>query len=67
MERYIKDRLPDNERPGTEEEFELDYWSNEFGISKDELVKAVKSGKTSTEAVEKYVKELQLTPTLAEV
>ncbi|WP_299498417.1 DUF3606 domain-containing protein [Mucilaginibacter sp.] len=67
MERDINNRLPGNKLPATEEEFELDYWSNEFGISKDELIKAVKSGKTSTETVEKYVKELQLTPALVEV
>jgi hypothetical protein len=61
MERKMKDSLPNNKRSGIEEEFELDYWSNEFGISKDELLKAVKAGKTSTEAVEKYVQELELT------
>jgi hypothetical protein len=61
MERKIKNSLPNNKRPGTEEEYELDYWTKEFGISKDELKKAVKAGKTSTEAVEKYVQKLELT------
>jgi hypothetical protein len=60
MERYLKNRLTGNQQHGTAEEFELDYWSNEFGISKDALLEAVKSGKTSAEAVEKYVRELQL-------
>ena len=45
MERKIKDSLPNNKRPGTGEEFEIDYWSKEFGISKDELKKAAKAGK----------------------
>ncbi len=61
MERKIKDSLPNNKRPFTGEEFEMDYWTKEFGISQDELKKAVKAGKTSTEAVEKYVQKLELT------
>jgi hypothetical protein len=51
--------LPDNKMTGTELDQELEYWSKEFGISKDELIAAVKSGKTPAEAVEKYVQELE--------
>ncbi|MDB4904221.1 MAG: hypothetical protein JWQ63_3502 [Mucilaginibacter sp.] len=51
--------LPDNKMNGNIEDPDLEYWSNEFGISKDELIAAVKSGKTPAEAVEKYVQELE--------
>ena len=36
---------------------DLAYWSAKFGISIDELLKAVKAGISSTEAVEKYVQK----------
>ena len=39
---------------------ELDYWQKEFGISKDELLETVNKGGTSSKAVEKFVKELQV-------
>ncbi len=61
MKRNIKENLPHNKRTGTGEEFEIDYWSKEFGISKDELKEAAKAGKTPAEAVEKYVQKLELT------
>jgi hypothetical protein len=51
--------LPDNKMNGNVENPDLEYWSNEFGISKAELVAAVKAGKTPAEAVEKYVQEVE--------
>ena len=36
------------------------YWSNEFGISQEELEKAIKAGESFTEAVERYVRNLNL-------
>jgi hypothetical protein len=36
---------------------DLTYWSDKFGISKDELLEAVKAGESSTVAIEKYVKK----------
>ena len=41
---------------------ELAYWSKEFGISDEELQKALKAGESSTEALEKYVRNLNLEP-----
>ena len=40
---------------------EVAYWSNEFGISQDELNDAFKAGESYAEAVEKYVRKLELT------
>ena len=50
--------LPDNKITSTEDYQDLDYWTNKFGISKEELLAALKAGKTSASAVEKYVKEV---------
>lgn len=36
------------------------YLSNEFGISQEELEKAINAGETFTEIVEKYVRSLNL-------
>lgn len=36
------------------------YWSKEFGISQEEMEKALKAGETSTEVIEKYVRSLNL-------
>jgi len=58
MENKSKIELPDNKIIGTEDDQDLEYWSNEFGISKGELQAAIKAGKTPAKAVEKYVKEL---------
>jgi hypothetical protein len=59
MENKPSIELPDNKRKSVaKEDQEFEHWSHEFGISKDELVTAVQSGKTPAEAVEKYVKEV---------
>jgi hypothetical protein len=51
--------LSENKTAGAIEDYELDYWSEEFGISKDELIAAVRAGIPASEAVEKYVKEVE--------
>ncbi len=52
-----QNKQPDSQIAGTEADQELEYWTKEFGISKDELKAAVKAGKTPAEAVEEYIKE----------
>ena len=59
MENHTQTTMPDNQITGVADEQELKYWTNEFGISRDELIKAAKAGKTLAEAVEKYVQKLQ--------
>lgn len=39
---------------------ELAYWCKEFGISLEELEQALKAGESSTEALAKYVRNLEL-------
>ena len=60
MKNVSQTRIPEYKRPLVEQDQEVDYWSKEFGISKDELKDAAKSGLTPTEAVAKYVKRIQL-------
>jgi hypothetical protein len=43
----------------TADELELNYWSKEFGIAKEELLAFVKHGGTFAKAVENYVQHLQ--------
>ena len=61
MENLQQAQTADYQQISNEKEQELDYWSREFGISKDELTEAVKAGGSSTGAIEKYVKRVQLT------
>ena len=59
MENKPETTVPDNRNIRFEDDIDLDYWSNEFGISKDELMQAVKAGETSAEAVERYVRRIE--------
>ncbi|MDB5118428.1 MAG: hypothetical protein JWQ79_3920 [Mucilaginibacter sp.] len=61
MENTAKNRASDHTRHYVAAEQEQDYWSNKFGISKNELAAAIKAGESYTAAVEKYVKNLKLT------
>ena len=61
MENQTQTQLPTGRMIIAQDDNALDYWSNEFGISKEELTDAVKAGVSSTEAVEKYVQRVQLT------
>jgi len=48
---------PDRDRISTTEDYEVRYWSEKFGVSKDELINAVNaSGSNSPEKVEAYLK-----------
>ena len=51
--------MPETKKAGIEEERELSYWSNKFGIAKEELKEAIRHGGTFTEAIEKYVNRLK--------
>ena len=48
MENITQNRVSDQARPFVAIEQDQDYWSNEFGISKDELAAAVKAGESYT-------------------
>ena len=48
---------PDRDRINVNEEYELQYWSEKFGISRDELKEAVKASGTSVKDVEEYLKK----------
>jgi hypothetical protein len=48
-----------NQVVNTSEEQDLNYWSKEFGIAKEELIAVLKQGGTFASAVENYVKKLQ--------
>lgn len=47
----------DRSRININEAYELDYWSNKFGVSKDKLKDAVETVGTSADAVEDYLKK----------
>ena len=38
------------------EDYEVDYWSNKFGVSRDQLEQAVKVVGNSADAVERHLK-----------
>ena len=42
-----------------DDEQELNYWSKEFGIAREELLAVVKRGGTFAAAVEQYVQTLK--------
>ena len=48
---------PDRDRISTTEDYEVRYWSDKFGVSKQELIDAVEaSGSNSPDKVEAYLK-----------
>ncbi|WP_210419479.1 DUF3606 domain-containing protein [Pedobacter sp. KBS0701] len=47
----------DRGRININEDYELDYWSNKFGVSKDKLKAAVQTVGTSAHAVEDFLKK----------
>lgn len=48
---------PDRDRISTSEDYEVQYWSEKFGVSRQELVDAVNaSGSNSPDKVEAYLK-----------
>jgi hypothetical protein len=48
---------PDRDRINVNEEYELQYWSEKFGVSREELKAAVESAGTTAKAVEAYLKK----------
>ncbi|NII82394.1 MULTISPECIES: DUF3606 domain-containing protein [unclassified Pedobacter] len=47
----------DRARININEGYELDYWSNKFGVSKDKLKAVVETVGTSADAVQDYLKK----------
>ncbi|MFP9097731.1 DUF3606 domain-containing protein [Flavobacterium sp. RHBU_24] len=48
---------PDRDRISTSEDYEVQYWSEKFGVSRQELIDAVNaSGSNNPDRVEKYLK-----------
>lgn len=50
-----KRRPQDATKVNVNESWELDYWSKEFGVTKERLKEAVKAVGTSVAAVKKYL------------
>ncbi|MXV50419.1 DUF3606 domain-containing protein [Pedobacter sp. HMF7647] len=48
---------PDRDRVNVNEDYEVQYWTEKFGVSADELKAAVKAAGTSATAVEAYLKK----------
>lgn len=49
---------PDRSRISTSEDYEMQYWSEKFGVSRQELMDAIKgSGSNSPDEVEAYLKQ----------
>jgi len=46
---------PDRDRINVNEDYELQYWSEKFGVSRDKIKEAVEAVGTSVEAVQKYL------------
>ena len=46
---------PDRDRININEDYELQYWSEKFGISRDELKAAVEAAGTQVKDVEEYL------------
>ena len=53
MENQTEDQLLNNQ-----DDHDINYWSTEFGIAKEELLAVFKKGGTFASAVEDYVKNL---------
>jgi len=54
-----KDKIgaPDRDLINTSENYELEYWSNKFGVSIEQLKVAVKAVGNSAAKVEQYLKK----------
>ena len=47
---------PDRSLVNTSEDYEVQYWTKKFNVSRDQLANAVKAVGNSAEAVEDYLK-----------
>ncbi|WP_205314452.1 DUF3606 domain-containing protein [Pedobacter jeongneungensis] len=57
MDDKQKSGSADRGRININEGYELDYWSNKFGVSKDKLKAAVQTVGTSAHKVEDFLKK----------
>ncbi|TBO41045.1 DUF3606 domain-containing protein [Pedobacter kyonggii] len=57
MDDKQKNGSADRARININEGYELDYWSNKLGVSKDKLKAVVQTVGTSARAVEDYLKK----------
>ncbi|QEC74732.1 DUF3606 domain-containing protein [Mucilaginibacter ginsenosidivorax] len=55
MEDKSKTGSPDSKFINVNEDYEVEYWTKELGVSKEELKAAVKAGGTSVAAVRKHL------------
>ncbi|UKT65705.1 DUF3606 domain-containing protein [Pedobacter mucosus] len=55
MDNKQKTTIADRSRININESYEVDYWSNKFGVSKDKLKATVQIVGTSVKAVENYL------------
>lgn len=60
MENKLKNEVPVRKNTDAIDDQELNYWSNKFGIGRDELIEVVKRGGTFAKAVENFVKKTEL-------
>ncbi|MGN7989648.1 DUF3606 domain-containing protein [Pedobacter sp. 22226] len=57
MDNKQKNGIADRGRININEGYELDYWSDKFGVSKDKLKAAVQTVGTSVNKVEDFLKK----------
>ena len=55
MDNKTKVGTPDRELINVNEDYELQYWSEKFGVTRDELKKAVAAVGTSAKKVQAYL------------
>ena len=56
MDDKVNTWRPDRDRVNIHENYDVEYWSNKFGVSTDQLRRAVAAVGTSAADVEKYLK-----------
>jgi len=56
MDNKEKTGSPDRDRINVHENYEVEYWTKELGISSEQLRNAVAAVGTSAEEVRKYIK-----------
>ena len=59
METNFQNEKPETKVTAVEEAQDLNYWSDKFGIAKEELIEVVKRGGTFATAVENFVKKTE--------
>jgi hypothetical protein len=55
MDDKTKTGSPDRDLINTNENYEVEYWSNKFGVTPEKLKSAVKAVGSSAKAVEAYL------------